>query len=125
MPDQEREWSLEGDPRKGKGKKKDQPPPVQVRQCPACYSVHEPAPACPSCGHEYKVDPNKLKQEEGELQEITPEQAIRIKREKAREVATARSLEELEAIGRKRGYKHGWAKHIWASRQSKQPTTTV
>jgi len=125
MPDQEREWSLEGDPRKGKGKKKDQPPPVQVRQCPACYSVHEPAPACPSCGHEYKVDPNKLKQEEGELQEITPEQAIRIKREKAREVATARTLEELEAIGRKRGYRHGWAKHIWNSRQSKTQQPTI
>jgi len=124
MPDQEREWSLDGDARKGK-KKGDAPPPVRVRQCPACYSVHEPAPACPSCGHQYAPEPNKLNQEAGELQEITPEQAIRIKREKAREVATARTLEELEAIGRKRGYKHGWAKHIWASRQSKQPTSTV
>lgn len=124
MPDEPREWTLDGDVKR-KGKKKgDEAPPVRVRQCPQCYSVHEPAATCPNCGHVYEVDANKLEHEDGELQQITPEQALMLKRQKAREVATARTYEELEAIGRKRGYKPGWARHMWAARQQKtqQPT---
>ena len=119
MPDQDREWSLDGDSRKGKGKKKDQPPPVKIRQCPACYSVHEPAGVCPNCGHVYEADKASPKQVDGELQQITPEHALALKRNKAKEVAKAKTLQELEAIAKARGYKPGWARHVWNSRQTR------
>jgi len=92
---------------------------VKIRQCPACYSVHEPAGVCPNCGHVYEADKASPKQVDGELQQITPEQAILLKRQKAKEVAKAQTLEQLEAIAKARGYKPGWARHVWNSRQTR------
>jgi hypothetical protein len=46
---------------------------------------------------------------EGDLEELDPEVA---KRQSRREVAKARTREELEAIARDRGYKAGWVTHM-------------
>jgi superfamily II DNA or RNA helicase len=118
MPDEVREWSLEGD-RKKKGKK-EQEKTIPVKQCEQCYAIHEPAPVCPVCGFVYVVEQNAPQQVDGELHEITPEQAAQIKRQKVVEVAKARTLEELEAIAKARGYKPGWARHLFNSRNQKQ-----
>jgi superfamily II DNA or RNA helicase len=125
MPDQDREWSLDGEEKKGRGKKKDEPPPVKVRQCPSCYAVHEPAGVCPICGHVYEPDRTAPKQIDGELQQITPEQALALKRQKAREVAKAKTLQELEAIAKARNYKPGWAKHVFKSREQRTNDQTI
>lgn len=119
MPDIQREWSLEG---RKKKKKSDAP---AVKQCPMCFGVHEPAPACPMCGHIYTtVARNGPQQVDGELIEFTMREAASIERaqvkEKKKEQASARTLAELEVIARDRGYKPGWARRVMAAREAKR-----
>ena len=118
LADEEREWSLDGMV-KGKGKKKEQERLPPVSQCPKCYLVHDPAPTCPACGHVYEVKVRKVDEVDGELAEVTDEVAERLRRNRQREVSSARTLEELEKIGAARGYKSGWAKNVFQARQRK------
>lgn len=55
---------------------------------------------------------------DGTLQEISVDQARRVR---LREQASATTVEELVEVGRRRGMAnpHGWARHVMASRQSK------
>jgi superfamily II DNA or RNA helicase len=115
LPEQPREWSLEGEKRRKK-KKGDEEPAIRVDQCPSCYSIHEPAPACPTCGHVKPIKDDIPKQVEGELVQLTAEQ---VKRQKVVEVAKAKTMEELEKIEKERGYKRGWAKHMFSAREKK------
>lgn len=121
LPDQDREWSLEGDPKKKK--KKEALDDVKVKQCNICYFVHPPAPACPACGHVYIVVAKQIEEQEGELKQLTDEKIFL----KKRRIAMARTLEELEEIAKELGYKHGWAWNVWSARKNKQvggPITT-
>ena len=119
MPEEEREWTLEGEQRR-KRSKKDEEKPVRVNQCEKCYAVHAPAPACPICGHVYIPKTTTPKQVDGELRQVTADAAASMmKRQKVVEVAKAQTLEELEAIAKARGYKSGWARHVFASRNRK------
>lgn len=111
LPDEDREWSLDVTRRKVKAKADDECP---VRQCPQCYIAHKPLPACPGCGFVYPVKQRDMEQRDGELVEVTAETLARKK--KRMEVGQARSLEDLLMIERDRGYKHGWARHVWSSR---------
>lgn len=131
LPDEERQWSLEGEKRK-KRKKNDDEENVRVSQCPSCFCIHEPnghnvmtdsgwKPACPHCGHVYETkDKEAPKQVDGVLVEMTEAQKEAIRKTKVQEVAKARTLEELERIAAERGYKSGWAKHVYNSRLQKQ-----
>ena len=99
LPDEDREWSLEG-----KVKKRD-PSEISVRQCPECYYAHLPAPKCPKCGFVYAVKAQaEIVQTKGELLQI---KALERKEDK-REVARAKTREELEFIAIKRGYSLRW-----------------
>jgi superfamily II DNA or RNA helicase len=110
LPTDPREWSLEGRP-KGKGRKSAALP---IRICPACFSaIPSTANPCPECGHEVETAKRELKVIEGDLRELTGTEIRRIKR---REVAKARTREELETIARERGYKPGWVAHMLAAR---------
>ena len=117
LPDWDREWSLAGEPPRRKGGAAERVPPVQ--QCPECYAAHDPAPRCPECGHVYAVA--LPEHEDGELSEVTPEQAEAMRaaaqRQAKREVGQAQSLEQLRAIEAQRGYRRGWADHVWAARR--------
>jgi superfamily II DNA or RNA helicase len=117
LPDSEREWSLEGEQRK-MGKKQESKGP-RVVQCPKCYTVHEPAPMCPSCGHVDLKAGRKLETQEGELQEIKEAASIAdtAKKQARKEVGRAQTLEELKELARQRGYKPGWAEHIYNARR--------
>ena len=118
-PDMERKWSLQG---RQKGKRA-----TPVRQCPACFCAHVPAPVCPECGYRYPA-PNRGGPQEvdGELDEIDMRQAAALERlakrkemiAKKAEQGRAKTLEQLIELGRSRGYKHpvGWARKIMASR---------
>lgn len=120
LPEEVREWSLDGENKKEKKDK--QEPSIKLKQCPQCYIVHEPQPdkCCPECGHQYIVKPQRqLDQHDGELQEITKEAAIALQKERAKEVGMAKTYEDLLAVERKRGYKAGWARHVWAARNKK------
>ena len=106
----ERTWSLEGESRKTK------PKTATVRTCEKCFLAHESPKACPHCGH---VTPPKakllsaMKTVDGKLVEITetPEQ-------RSKELREARSMAELIAFAKARGYKkpHFWARKVYFGR---------
>ena len=103
---EEREWTLDGTP------KKDREAAPSVKVCPACFSaMPSAARLCPDCGHEFVVERRELVHVDGELQEVTSV-------DRKREQANANTLEELIAIGRRRGMKSpaGWARHVMAAR---------
>jgi superfamily II DNA or RNA helicase len=119
MPNEEREWTLDGKA-KGKGKKKVEKV-IDVFQCPKCYLAHMPEPTCPGCGHVYEIKTRQLEEVDGELHQLTPEMAEAIKRDKKVEVGKAREMDDLLRIEKERGYKKGWAKHTFESRKRKKP----
>ena len=111
--DDVRAWSLDSKPKR---QRKDEPAP-SVRQCPMCFAAFKPQPACPCCGHEFPVKPKRqLTQREGELREMRRQDAIE-RREKRKEQGRARTLPELLALAKKKGYKPGWAYKIYNSRR--------
>jgi 2-iminoacetate synthase ThiH len=57
-----------------------------------------------------------LQQREGTLAEISEEQ---IRHARKKEIGRARSLEDLRRVEKERGYKPGWAQHVYQSRQRK------
>jgi DNA repair protein RadD len=118
MPQEDREWSLDGN--KKKKKRGDDEKAMRVKQCPQCYSVHAPAPNCPQCGHFYVAEVKALDEVEGQLQQITAADLSRQKRELAVQVSKAQTFEELVKIGIDRGYKPGWAKHQFNNRKIKE-----
>lgn len=118
LPDEDRDWSLEGEERKRK-KKGEEELNVKVKQCPECFAMHAPATKCPHCGHIYEVEANTVSQVDGELRELTAEDKLRIKAMRNKEASKARTYEELAKLGEKFGYKPGWAKHKWEARQKK------
>ena len=114
LPDTPREWSLTGIDPAARRKATDT---LAVRQCPACFAVHMPRPSCPECGHVYVIEGRQVDEVDGELQEIDP--AI-IQFQRRREQGMARDLASLEEFARQRGYKPGWARHVWEARQRKE-----
>jgi len=115
LPQEDRDWTLDGLPDAGKRKKDDDVPPV--KQCEKCFAVFTPQPVCPQCGHVPEVKAREVKHVEGELQELD---AAMIQAQRKREIGKAQTLEELQEVAKRRGYKPGWAKYIWASRQSRR-----
>lgn len=117
LPDEERQWSLEGRPKKDRE--------VDIMLCPKCFATHEPARCCPECGHVYPVKARDgtsegriLDEVEGELEEIDLEA---VRRERKREQGMARTLDDLVKLATARGYKspEKWAAHVWTYRQQK------
>lgn len=138
-----REWSLEGT-RKGGKKKRDEQPGIDVSQCPACFCCHEPAPECPECGHVYPIiqGGRQLAQVDGTLVEISEDRECECgavhnkwdlkcpacgtyvdpKRQRAAEMARCQSLDDLIALGRRKGYRNPvvWAQHVHNARMAKR-----
>jgi DNA repair protein RadD len=110
-----RDWSLEG------RKKRQASAAAPIRECPGCYAaLPAGTKVCPECGHIFTTEAQDHGAEQlgtALLVEVTEQEKQRIAQEKRREVGKARSLQELEAIAAQRGYKPGWAKHVWQSRQ--------
>lgn len=120
LPNEEREWTLDGRKKKSR-KKAAEEPAIPVKQCPKCYLVHVPSPTCPGCGHEYATPGGRqVEQVDGELQQITPQMEEQLKRARRVEVARAQTLEELKEIARQRGYSPAWADHVFNARQRKR-----
>lgn len=112
LMEDEREWTLEGRPKKQKSANDNCP----YKRCPKCFVMYSPAlRTCPECGEAAVPTQREIEQREGELQELQREIA---RKQARREVGLAQSLEALSELGRQRGYKHpeGWARHIMAAR---------
>lgn len=108
LPDEEREWSLEG---VKKGSKKaandNDAPDVKISTCPKCFTIHLPAPSCPTCGHVYPAKERKVEQSDGQLVELGAEQMEALRRQKRAMQGQAQTIEQLVAqgIGRVRAMK--------------------
>jgi len=116
LPDDDREWTLQGR-KKRKGKQDEAVPPV--RQCPNCYACHAPAPTCPACCHVYESQGRAPEQQDGELQEVDPEE---LRRQRRAAEKKAKTREDLRALAEARGYKNPdkWAEHVVRGREKKR-----
>lgn len=121
LPDDPREWTLEGRERSGRAGGKDDGPPPPVT-CTGCFNqIRRPAPPdCPHCGARLAPEAKAIEFGEGELKEITAAEKARLRQERAREQSEAKSLQELVALAQRRGYKspQGWAFKVWSNRRA-------
>lgn len=110
LPDQDRQWSLEGR-KKTKGTPSDVQP---VRQCERCFCAY-PANrgACPECGWLPAPAPRKVEQVDGELTEVNTAEIRRVSPLAVQ--AKARDLDSLLALG----HSESRARHILAARAEK------
>lgn len=113
LPTDPRDWALTYDETKRRAK-----PSISIRVCPKCWAASSArARVCTNCGKEFEVEARKIEEREGELAEITPEM---LERRRARQdQGRARSLDELRAFAKMKGYANGWAMRVWAARQAK------
>ena len=112
-PDDPREWSLDDRlKRAGSGG----PAAPSVRTCPQCFAAFAPRLLCPLCGT-YCAPPARkpMRQVDGELKELKRVNAQLRMAERKR----ARTLPELLAIARARGYSPAWAYKVHNARQQR------
>jgi superfamily II DNA or RNA helicase len=116
FPDDHRNWSLADRPRRGA---KDGPPAPTVRTCETCFAAFPPQPVCPVCGTPAKLSSREIQQKEGELQELARAAVAQARARDRRQQGKARSLPELLAIAKQRGYSAGWAYKLHNARSSR------
>ncbi len=111
LPDADVKWSLNSAPKKRKPL--DDNGNFFIRMCPSCFKVFQAAPVCPYCKEPYPLHPREIKaHEEIELARITSEEAAKAEATRKRmrmEVGMARTLPDLLAIAKERGYSPAWA----------------
>lgn len=114
LPDDAREWSLEGKPKA----KRDAV--LSPRRCLECFAV-SPAtsPRCVECGALFPVKARKIHQIDGALVEADID-ALRY--HALEEEHGCRTLHDWQELGKKRGYKNGWAWHRYNARKQRTPT---
>jgi superfamily II DNA or RNA helicase len=123
LPDEPREWSLDGVTKRGRGGDREGPPPPVT--CESCFRqiVRPLPPVCPGCGCSLKQAGREasLQHVEGELQKITAADRAAIAAQRKREQGQAETLDDLVAIGRARGYPNpqGWAWRVFTARSGK------
>jgi superfamily II DNA or RNA helicase len=117
LPQDEREWSLDG--------RRARESAPELKQCPSCYAmVSRNTVTCPECEHYFNDErereaaarSSQPEQVEGELVELTPEIIAQHRAERQREVGSARTREELLRLARARGYNARWVDHIMSAR---------
>lgn len=107
LPDQEREWSLEGRETKAGTYE------VPVKICPRCFGAQVLAKQCAFCGLVFPVQAREVETIAGELKEIDEAQQLALKLKWKMEQGRSKGYRELVALGQQRGYKSAsrWA---WA-----------
>lgn len=109
----EPEWSLEGKLKRA-SKKQQQ---VHIRTCPQCWQVNEGGVSvCAGCGYQWPIESRKVEQIDGELVEWVEPKAIPPAR---LEEWACKTLEDWQALEKKRGYKNGWAKFRYEARRER------
>lgn len=117
LPDQDREWSLQGCDRRNRGKRDDDD--IAIRQCRMCGAVNPShRPTCSECGSVFKVKARKIEEVEGTLEEITGERVAEFMQSNI----AKRQYEAIVDLGKRRGYKNpeGWAKHVFDATTEKR-----
>ena len=88
---------------KRREKKKPEKREKKPMKCPVCFTVHDPRPSCPSCGHQYPKN-SYIEHEAGELIALSGGKVF------TREDKQA-LWAQLRYVLKERGYKDGWAAH--------------
>lgn len=109
LPDQDREWTLEGQPKRKK--QKEAAEEVLVKSCPECYRTFPAKDAsgqrirlCPFCGAELPMGKRELEeQRQAVLQKI---EGFVLNYDSPN---ACTSFNELLAYAKRKGYKPGWA----------------
>lgn len=120
LPDQVREWSLEGrDLTSRKGDKN-----KSVKVCSKCFAAQMPGRfECMYCREPFELNPRKVAEAEGDLEEIS-ESELSKRREMKQKKEEQRGLDyhDLVALGKKRNYKapEKWAALMLKIRQQKK-----
>lgn len=121
LPDDDREWTLEG--KKGRKKKAEEEADVSVQQCKHCFHVFRPGPdKCPSCGKPVEARKKaEIQVVDGELEKIDIEAERRARR---KEQGAARTLRELVELGVRRKLRKPaeWAAITMSARAGKKPS---
>jgi len=118
LPDEEREWSLEG--RLKARREYDADGRLSVRQCRECFGTYESKLGkCPYCG----AAPVLTKQEIKNIKNIRLEEVKEQRRTQAAQAVAeisgpneCRNISELFALAKKKGYKPAWA-YVQAKRR--------
>ena len=116
LPDDVIEWSLSGRPKVSRNSDSQG---ISVKICPQCKAAQPPGlTACRFCRSVFHVKHRVIDQEDGELVEVDPDL---IRRQRRAEQGQAQTIEELVAVGIKRGFKRPrlWAQHVWRARRSR------
>jgi DNA repair protein RadD len=121
LPDQPRQWSLEG---KAKGKKRgtETEADLGIQTCPKCRHVFlTGASFCPKCGEPVELKERKIEQVAGDLKKLDRTLEMR---EQKMEQGKAKTLIELVALGKRRNMANpaGWAVNVYAARMGRKPT---
>ncbi len=100
---------------------------LPVKVCDSCFSTLPSAePVCPICGFVFPPPARReLVTVDGTLQELTPQEAASQRKHRIMEESDCRSLEDLEKLGRSRGYKPGWARYRWNAREQRRLIRTA
>jgi len=113
--EEKREWSLEG-----QSKKKRKPEQVlDTRQCDKCFAIYQ-GTMCPQCGATRESKARELEVKEGELQQMRVDE-IQARRDARREEGACSSYQDFIALGKRRGYKPGWAYNRWKTSRHYTP----
>lgn len=113
LPQDDREWSLDGRERRPSTA-------AAIKVCPACFAVARAgASVCPECGTPFVVErrAREVDQIGGQLIELTPEMIAARRVERARVIGAARTEAELREVARRYGYKPGWVYFMLQSRR--------
>lgn len=125
LPDDDHEWTLAGRASKKNG---DAEKTVSARTCEYCFAVSPVwLSACRECHRPFPINAREVEHVDGELKEIDVAAARAaameaknvLKFDRMNERASAKTLEDLVKIGQARGYKPGWAEHVYAARTRK------
>ncbi|MDO4680928.1 MAG: DEAD/DEAH box helicase [Aerococcus sp.] len=115
LPDDPRQWSLYGRPKKKRGEKKRDAPPLTT--CPYCFGViPTQTTPCPLCGRAIETEPKELKQVDQELIAIKPI-TLNYKRLEVLDEYREKSphdlhtLEDYYLYAKAHHYKEGWIKY--------------
>lgn len=116
LPDDDREWSLGGRGRVRKGSQSGPP----VRQCPQCFGVHAAScHTCPYCGHIHIIAGRGVEEVMGDLVAIERSDLQKHHDFVAAKIEerSCKSLQDWQALARKRGHKPGWAYFRFQAKQ--------
>ena len=109
LPDQDREWTLKGQPKRKK--QKEPAEEVLVKSCPECYRTFPPKDAsgqrmqfCPFCGAELPMGRREMEELRSAVLQKIEGFVLNYDSPNA-----CTSYNELLAYARKKGYKPGWA----------------